>query len=82
VHYVSHGSPDGRYRSVCRAALVTEVTGPGALVEGGALVQGLVSVAVLNPSGLFFDQGLEQSEDEHVGGTWHWPCVPEQESDD
>lgn len=25
VHYVSHGSPDGTYPSVCRAATITEV---------------------------------------------------------
>ena len=30
------------------------------------------SLAVLNPSGLFFDQGLPHDED-NGAGTWHWP---------
>lgn len=64
VHYVSYGSKDGRYESTCRAALVTETR------ESGEL-----GLAVLNPTGLFFDRQIRQSEDEHTGGTWHWPCV-------
>lgn len=67
VHYVSYGTPGGEYASKCRAAIITEVAGP--LPAGGRL---LVSLAVLNPTGLFFDEGLPYSE-EHRGGTWHWP---------
>jgi hypothetical protein len=32
-----------------------------------------VGLAVLNPAGLFFQQGAMQSELGHEGGTWHWP---------
>ena len=64
VHYVSYGSADGRYESTCRAAFVTEVN-PNDL-----------GIAVLNPTGLFFDRQVRGSEEEYTGGTWHWPCVP------
>jgi hypothetical protein len=66
VHYVSYGTPGGEYTSRCRAAVVTEVSGPEATVPG------LVSVAVLNPTGLFFDEHLPQGAPGE-GGTWHWP---------
>lgn len=61
VHYVSYGTPGGEYLSTCRAAVITEVTTPER-----------ASLAVLNPSGLFFDREVEYSEVRH-GGTWHWP---------
>jgi len=69
VHYVAHGSPvrpDGTqaYPSVCRAAIITEAPAAG---------QGAVALAVLNPTGMFFHQNVEQDEDTHAGGTWHWP---------
>jgi hypothetical protein len=70
VHYVSYGTPGGEYESKCRAAVVTEIVAePG--VDG--ITPWRLSLAVLNPGGLFFDRGLPQSEDKHVGGTWHWP---------
>lgn len=85
VHYVSHGTPvrdDGSqaYASVCRAAVVTVVPGPG-----------VAGLAILNPSGLFFheavpyDDALDPGENgfgakwsAHAAGTWHWPCVREE----
>jgi hypothetical protein len=72
VHYVSYGSPvrpDGTqaFRSLCRAAIVTDASPTSRVV-------GLVA---LNPTGLFFhaleDGGCAQDEDGHAGGTWHWP---------
>ncbi|MER5677343.1 hypothetical protein ABT081_10440 [Streptomyces sp. NPDC002238] len=73
VHYVSQGSPvldDGsqRYPSVRRAAIVTAVED----VLGEDL---RVSLAVLNPTGLHFDQSVPYAEPgvDLVGGTWHWP---------
>ncbi len=77
VHYVSHGAPpreDGTqaYTSVCRAAIITETTEhPDA--------DGTVSLAVLNPTGAFFNLNVPHAEDkaagtpEHPAGTWHWP---------
>ena len=72
VHYVSYGTPGGEYPSVCRAAVVTEVTEhPDA--------DGTVGLAVLNPEGMFFKRGVPHAEDkaagftDHPPGTWHWP---------
>lgn len=62
VHYVSYGTPAGEFASKCRAAIVTEVAGPA----------GSVSLAVLTPTGTFFNSS-SQDEDEKRGGTWHWP---------
>lgn len=62
VHYVSYGTPGGEYTSQCRAAIITEVSE----------MTDAVGLAVLNPSGIFFDRCLH-SESKHTGGTWHWP---------
>jgi hypothetical protein len=62
VHYKSFGTPNGEYEPKCRAALVTD--------EGDGRV---ISIAVLNPTGLFFDTAIAQDEDTKKGGTWHWP---------
>lgn len=67
VHYVSYGTPGGEYHAECRAAVVTEVTG---YFEQRGYVVGL---CVMNPTGLFFNREMEQSEEDHRGGTWHWP---------
>lgn len=78
VHYVSHGTPprpDGTqaFRSVCRAATVTEVD-PDDRERVGLCVQ--------NPSGTFFHPlalggsvHAEPVDDGQMppGGTWHWP---------
>jgi hypothetical protein len=67
VHYVSYGTPGGEYPSKCRAAVVTEVS--GLANSHGACA----SLAVLNPTGAFFNQHVCQDEDGKAGGTWHWP---------
>lgn len=62
VHYVSYGTPgDGEYGK-CRAAVVTETD-----------TSETVALAVLNPTGLFFDRTVVHDETAKVGGTWHWP---------
>lgn len=69
VHYVSYGTPGGEYTSQCRAAIVTAVEDPAGEAGGG-----IVSLAVLNPEGFFFNRGVSHVDAEHhVGGTWHWP---------
>lgn len=72
VHYVSAGSADGKYPSVCRSALVTEVPGP----ETEAEAMGVVGLMVINPTGLHFrpiaDGGAEYDPD-NGPYTWHWP---------
>lgn len=65
VHYVSYGTPGGEYGKECRAAIITELAHP----DEDAAVVGL---AVLNPTGMFFNRA-PHDEDEHAGGTWHWP---------
>jgi hypothetical protein len=62
VHYVSHGSPvraDGSqaFKSVCRAAVVAEVSGEHKSRDG--VLTPLVTLCVLNPSGIFFQPGMQ-----------------------
>jgi len=68
VHYLSRGSADGKFPATCRAAIVTEDS-----AETSDRVY--ASLAVLNPTGLFFDDSIAQDETRTEPGTWHWPCV-------
>jgi hypothetical protein len=61
VHYVSYGTPGGEYGKECRAAIVA-----GILPDSG-----IVQLAVLNPTGLFFANCWHDAPNQ--GGTWHWP---------
>jgi hypothetical protein len=74
VHYVSYGTPGGEYTSQCRAAIITAVHGraTGPEIPGDSTAWS-ASLAVLNPEGMFFNQGCHQSEADHRGDTWHWP---------
>lgn len=45
VHYVSYGTPNGEYTSQCRTAIITDVP----------TSDGTVALAVLNPTGMFFN---------------------------
>lgn len=67
VHYVSYGTPGGEYTRQCRAAIVT---------ARGADEGQYAALAVLNPTGLFFDTDCRRSEGSQTGGTWHavWNC--------
>jgi hypothetical protein len=62
VHYVSYGTPRGEFTSTCRAAIVAGVNGDGTL-----------DLAVLNPTGMFFNQSVWAGRSEVQDGTWHWP---------
>ena len=63
VFYRAHGSPDGTHKAVPRAAVVTEV-----------FDEQCVSLCVLNPTGMFFNQSVMLDESENPrGGTWCWP---------
>lgn len=61
VHYVSYGTPGGEYKGEHLAAIITAVHN-----------ENCVSLAVLNPTGLFFASSVYQG-DLDKGGTWHWP---------
>ena len=52
VHYVSYGTPEGEYDKTCRAAVITEI----AELKNE---HGLVSLCVLNPTGLFFNSNVK-----------------------
>lgn len=81
VHYVSYGTPvraDGSqaYASRCRAAIITDVRGKAVDPSVPLLPETdlwVVSLCVLNPTGMFFHESSIQMEDAHDGGTWHWP---------
>lgn len=60
VHYVSRGSKDNVFPATCRAAIVTDVPDPEQPL--------LIGLAVLNPSGLFFDQGLSYDDGQGTPG--------------
>lgn len=65
VHYHSYGTPGGEFLPEPRAAIVTAVVDwvPDAEV---------LSLAVLNPTGLFFHEEVRYSE-EPKPGHWSWP---------
>ena len=63
VHYQAYGTPNGEHPSVPRAAIITEVTDE---------TKGIVSLAVFNPTGLFFNCNVEYSETPKPG-CWNWP---------
>jgi hypothetical protein len=63
VHYQSRGSKDGVFEPLPRAAIVTEVDD----ISGT-----MVGLAVLNPTGFFFDRDVPFSE-EPKPGHWSWP---------
>lgn len=80
VHYVSYGTPRGEYTSQCRAAIITEVVPlegeEAALAEVESWPEDQrcrVGLAVMNPTGMFFNQGVHQDEHSKLGGSWHWP---------
>jgi hypothetical protein len=72
VHYVSAGSADGRYPSVCRAAKIVDV--PLVRVDDYTDKWGNPTLIVFNPKGIHFPEDVPF----HAGFgamkpyTWHW----------
>lgn len=69
VHYVARGSADGKYKSVCRASVITEVEDQEKQV---------VTLTVFNPQGTSYEYKVEHQETATGGpdlipGTWHRP---------
>lgn len=62
VHYQAYGTPGGEYKSVARAAVITEVNDDN----------GNVGLAILNPTGMFFNPKIAFSETPKPG-CWNWP---------
>jgi hypothetical protein len=77
VHYVSYVSYGGEYTRECRAAIVTQVMVLKDLDVPSRRVitteTETCGLAVLNPTGMFFDASVPHNEDTKLGGTWHWP---------
>lgn len=65
VHYHSYGTPGGEYLSEPRAAVITAV---GATDDGGWSA----SLAVLNPTGMFFNEDVPHNATPKPGH-WSWP---------
>lgn len=81
VHYQSYGTPNGEYLPEPRAAIITEVK-PGTAVvrqEGRNSApefsfESVVSLAVINPTGMLFNENVPFSETPRPGH-WNWPPV-------
>lgn len=67
VHYVSYGTPGGEYTSRCRAAVIAQV---GDTPDPNTW---MADLAVLNPSGMFFNEDTPQDDRDRTGGSWHYP---------
>lgn len=61
VHYVSYGTPGGEYTSQCRAAVVTD------LANSEEPDGDVVGLAVLNPTGMFFNRAAHHDGAEKPG---------------
>lgn len=75
VHYVAYGTPGGEYPAgKHRAALITEINDTE--IAAGAVFPhdgaGRVGLCILNPTGMFFTQGVPYDA-AGAPGTWHWP---------
>lgn len=63
VHYQSYGTPGGEYLPEPRAAVITSVG-----------VNEQVALAILNPTGLFFNECIAHApDDKPTPGCWNWP---------
>jgi len=61
VLYQAYGTPGGEYKSVPRAAIVTQVG-----------ENGVVGLAILNPTGIFFNVAVPYGEIP-TPGHWNYP---------
>lgn len=69
VHYVAYGTPGGEFPvGAHRAALITEIS-PEQDAQSGRRV----GLAVMNPTGMFFNQSIPEDQTASKPGTWHWP---------
>lgn len=64
VHYQSYGTPGGEYLPEPRAAIITAL--PPTPDHSG------FSLAILNPTGMFFNTGVPFAE-KPTPGSWNWP---------
>lgn len=70
VHYRALGSSDGKFPAgECRAAIITAVADNPR--KAGDMPQ--VTLCVLNPTGMYFNEKASYDDQTTAGGTWHWP---------
>jgi len=69
VYYKSRGSADGKFPSVDRAAVVTDVREVDSDPNRNLSARQQVRLCVMNPEGLFFTDWLDQGQ---LGGNWDW----------
>ncbi|AGT13106.1 hypothetical protein CROSSROADS_109 [Mycobacterium phage Crossroads] len=67
MHYQAYSTPEGEYPLVPRAAIITAVD-----VDPESSNAAVVSLAVLSPTGLFFDEWVPWSPVPQAG-FWNWP---------
>lgn len=73
VHYHSYGTPGGEYLPEPRAAIITSVNPEDHGDRGESLIPLYsVGLCVLNPTGMFFHESVQQSADPEPG-CWSWP---------
>lgn len=70
VHYHSYGTPGGEYLPEARAAIITAI--PEEIPYHWRDRSDPVSLCVLNPTGMFFNELVAFSE-EPAPGHWSWP---------
>jgi hypothetical protein len=73
VHYVSYGTPNGEYKSECRAAIITAVY-PEVPDNKD---KDAVSLCVLNPTGQFFNEVVRYNGSVGAKGS---PDCPDKDS--
>lgn len=71
VHYHSYGTPGGEYLPEPRAAIITAVGKP-TYFQYSSVPTVVASLAVMNPTGTFFNQDVPFAE-EPTPGHWSWP---------
>lgn len=75
VHYQAYGTPGGEHASVPRAAIITNVVTLRSMTPSspvGDTFEYIVSLCVLNPTGMFFNERVPFSETPKPGH-WNWP---------
>jgi len=61
VLYLAYGTPGGEYKKQYRAAIITDVADPE---------KEIVTLAILNPTGIFFSPPIPKDDGSHKSGTW------------
>lgn len=75
VHYHSRGSADGVFKPEPRAAVVTGISSDVEIRQDGygrPFAVETISLAVLNPTGFFFNEKVPFSVEPRAGH-WSWP---------